>query len=100
MVRPTKADKTSACLTPRETEVLQSIAQGYTNRQIAELLYLSARTVETYQANVRSKLHIDYQDKRNWQDGERGHLTQGAIQTSRNSSSHLKKRATCFFALT
>jgi len=57
-VRPSKKDPTAAQLTARETEVLQSIAQGYTNRQIAELLHLSVRTVETHRANVRSKLNI------------------------------------------
>lgn len=46
-------------LTPRETEVLRLIAEGYTNTQIADLLCLSPRTVETHRANVRSKLHLD-----------------------------------------
>jgi DNA-binding NarL/FixJ family response regulator len=59
VVRPARQNKPSAQLTARETEVLQAIAAGYTNRQIAEQLHLSIRTVETYRANVRSKLHID-----------------------------------------
>lgn len=46
-------------LTPRELEVLCLIAQGHTNYQIAELLHLSPRTVETHRANVRSKLQLD-----------------------------------------
>jgi two-component system response regulator NreC len=46
-------------LTPREREVLQLIAQGYTNRQIAELLHLSTRTVESHRANLRAKLNLD-----------------------------------------
>jgi two-component system response regulator NreC len=58
VVRPSRTDKTPVRLTARETEVLQSIAQGYTNRQIAEMLHLSVRTVETHRANVRSKLQI------------------------------------------
>jgi two-component system response regulator NreC len=45
-------------LTPRETEVLRLIAQGHTNRQIAELLTISVRTVESHRANLMSKLDL------------------------------------------
>ncbi len=45
-------------LTDRETEVLQYIAQGYTNRQIADTLNLSFRTVNTHRANIMQKLDI------------------------------------------
>ncbi len=45
-------------LTPREVEVLRLIAQGYTNRQIAESLDLSVRTVESHRANVMGKLGL------------------------------------------
>jgi two-component system response regulator NreC len=48
-----------ALLTPREIEVLRLIAEGHTNTQIADLLCLSPRTVETHRANVRSKLSLD-----------------------------------------
>jgi len=44
-------------LTPRETEVLCLIAQGHTNRQTAEALALSVRTVESHRANLMAKLH-------------------------------------------
>lgn len=43
-------------LTPREKEVLHLIALGYTNRQIAEKLCISVRTVETHRANLTDKL--------------------------------------------
>lgn len=43
-------------LTPRETEVLRLIALGHTNRQAAELLHISVRTVETHRANIMGKL--------------------------------------------
>lgn len=43
-------------LTPRESEVLRLIAQGYTNRQIGEALTLSVRTVEGHRANLSAKL--------------------------------------------
>jgi two-component system response regulator NreC len=45
-------------LTPREVEVLRLIAQGYTNRQIADLLALSVRTVESHRAHVMEKLNL------------------------------------------
>jgi two-component system response regulator NreC len=45
-------------LTPRETEVLQLIAQGHTNRQIAALLNISIRTVESHRANLMGKLGL------------------------------------------
>ena len=45
-------------LTPRETEILQYIAQGYSNRKIAEALYLSIRTVNTHRTNLMQKLDI------------------------------------------
>jgi two-component system response regulator NreC len=45
-------------LTPRELDVLSRIVQGYTNRQIAEELSLSIRTVEGYRANMMEKLGL------------------------------------------
>ena len=46
-------------LTPRELEVLRRIALGYTNRQIAEELGISIRTVETHRANLMGKLGVN-----------------------------------------
>ncbi len=45
-------------LTPRETEVLKLIVQGYTNRQIGEELNISVRTVEGHRANLSEKLGL------------------------------------------
>ena len=45
-------------LTPRETEVLRLIVQGYTNRQIGEELNISTRTVEGHRANLSEKLGL------------------------------------------
>ncbi|MEX0771424.1 MAG: response regulator transcription factor [Balneolaceae bacterium] len=45
-------------VTPREREVLQLIADGYTSREIAKKLYISPRTVETHRANLLQKLKI------------------------------------------
>jgi DNA-binding NarL/FixJ family response regulator len=43
-------------LTPRELEVVKLIAEAYTNRQIAETLKLSEKTIESHRANVFAKL--------------------------------------------
>jgi DNA-binding NarL/FixJ family response regulator len=43
-------------LTPRELEVVKLIAEAYTNRQIAETLTLSEKTVESHRANLLAKL--------------------------------------------
>jgi len=45
-------------LTPRETEVLKHIVQGYTNRQIGEELNISTRTVEGHRASLCGKLGL------------------------------------------
>ncbi len=43
-------------LTPREQEVLKLVAEGYTNKQIAEALVISEKTVERHRANILEKL--------------------------------------------
>jgi DNA-binding NarL/FixJ family response regulator len=43
-------------LTPRELDVVKLIAEAYTNRQIAQILSVSEKTVESHRANVLSKL--------------------------------------------
>jgi DNA-binding CsgD family transcriptional regulator len=43
-------------LTPRELEILQLIADGLSNREIAERLFVSENTVKTHSANLFSKL--------------------------------------------
>ena len=43
-------------LTPREIDVARLVVQGYTNREIAKELSISARTVEFHRANLMSKL--------------------------------------------
>ncbi|SNS36267.1 two component transcriptional regulator, LuxR family [Noviherbaspirillum humi] len=48
-------------LTPREKEVLHSIATGKSNKHIARELNLSVRTVETHRQNIKRKLGIEGQ---------------------------------------
>ena len=45
-------------LTTREREVLQLIAEGHTNRQIASELSLSVKTVEAHRASLMTKLKV------------------------------------------
>lgn len=45
-------------LTPREKEVLTLIAEGYTNREIAERLVISPSTVQTHRARIMEKLNL------------------------------------------
>jgi two-component system response regulator NreC len=45
-------------LTDREREVLQLIAEGYTNREVAKALFISVKTVEAHRAHIMQKLNI------------------------------------------
>ncbi|MDZ4829287.1 MAG: response regulator transcription factor [Phycisphaerae bacterium] len=45
-------------LSEREREVLQQVARGYTNQQIADELGLSVKTVESYRARLMKKLGL------------------------------------------
>lgn len=45
-------------LTPREHDILELVAQGHTNREIGEELYLAEKTVKHYMTNVLQKLHV------------------------------------------
>lgn len=52
-------DDAVALLSDRELEVLTLLALGHSNKEIAEMLYLSVKTVETYKARVMEKLALD-----------------------------------------
>ena len=54
LARPDK--EAASPLTNREHQILQLIAEGYTNKQIANLLRVSLKTVETHRAAVMRKL--------------------------------------------
>ncbi|MFC1926814.1 response regulator [Chloroflexota bacterium] len=45
-------------LTDREREVLKLVAEGYTAREIADMMVVSPKTVEWYKTNLMSKLNI------------------------------------------
>ncbi|MDB6111360.1 MAG: LuxR family transcriptional regulator [Pedosphaera sp.] len=56
--KPNAAPVRNDHLTPREAEVLQLIAEGQTNKQIASELGISAKTVEKHRQQVMNKLRI------------------------------------------
>ncbi len=49
----------TAALSPREREVLALVAEGRTNKAIAEVLFLSPNTVKTHVTSLLHKLHAD-----------------------------------------
>lgn len=57
-IRRTGGHDTYDLLTDREREVLQLIAEGNSNKQIAARLFLSVYTVETHRKNILEKLHL------------------------------------------
>ncbi|MGE6915521.1 response regulator [Achromobacter kerstersii] len=60
-VRLSSASAPATLLTQRERDVLRHIASGQANKQIAQALGLSVRTVETHRLNIKRKLGIDGQ---------------------------------------
>ena len=55
---PSPSDSRPDGLTEREIDVLRLIALGHTNAEIASMLYLSVRTVESHRANMQQKLGL------------------------------------------
>jgi DNA-binding CsgD family transcriptional regulator len=55
---PPRRKAKSGVLSPRESEVARLVALGRTNREIAEVLFLSRRTVDTHVARVLQKLGV------------------------------------------
>lgn len=54
----TPAGTKNGTLTGRERQILQFIAEGNTNQQIAQRLFISVRTVEFHRANIIEKLGV------------------------------------------
>ncbi len=53
-----KSGSEDILLTNREIEILKLIAQGLTNKEIGEKLFISSRTVDTHRRNLHQKLNI------------------------------------------
>lgn len=58
-----KLDLKSTCeglnISDRESEIIQLIAKGHTNKQIADQLFLSSHTITTHRKNIMSKLGVN-----------------------------------------
>jgi two-component system response regulator DevR len=57
--RPPKEDERLARLTGQERKILALIAEGLTNRQIAERMFLAEKTVKNYVSNLLAKLGME-----------------------------------------
>jgi two-component system response regulator NreC len=70
----------SEVLSARELEVLTLVARGHTNSEIAEILFLSVRTIEAYRGQIHSKLGVH----RRWEmykaAEDRGLLNHGPVE--------------------
>ena len=53
------ADDAFASLTPQEDRILEMIGDGLTNREIADRLSLSEKTVKNYVSGIYAKLHVE-----------------------------------------
>ena len=57
--KPKKESVSREMLTEREMDVLQLIAQGLSNQQIGEALFIGIKTVKTHVSNVLAKLQVE-----------------------------------------
>jgi two-component system response regulator NreC len=62
-------------LTGRETEILRLVALGHTNAEIAEMLFLSVRTIDSHRAHIQRKL-----ETRNRADLVREAIARGLLE--------------------
>lgn len=51
-------NKKSECLTKRETEILKYVSEGFINKEIADKLNISVRTVDAHKNNIMNKLKL------------------------------------------
>jgi Response regulator containing a CheY-like receiver domain and an HTH DNA-binding domain len=57
ILHPSRKDENTPLLTRRETEVLRMIADGFTNQEIADKLFVSPLTVDSHRKNLIMKLN-------------------------------------------
>jgi DNA-binding NarL/FixJ family response regulator len=58
LMREVRVPDSPEALTERETDVLRLLAQGQSNKEIAQALSLSEKTVKTHVSNILSKLNV------------------------------------------
>jgi DNA-binding NarL/FixJ family response regulator len=57
-VQPLQEEIDADLLTPRQRDILRLVSIGHTNREIAELLEISVRTVEVHRFNLMRRLNV------------------------------------------
>jgi DNA-binding CsgD family transcriptional regulator len=55
---PVPSTSPADVLSPREREILQRVIAGQSSKEIAQALYLSPSTVDTYRSRVMTKLEV------------------------------------------
>ena len=58
VIPPGKDDDPVAALSPREKEIMQLIAEGYTSVEIGKILFISDKTVEKHRVRLMKKLNV------------------------------------------
>jgi DNA-binding NarL/FixJ family response regulator len=56
--KPLKGETSGGRLTPREREIVQLLAEGMTNKEVASTLSISVKTAETHRTNIMRKLDL------------------------------------------
>ena len=74
IANPPKLDPGLASLSPQESKILDLIADGKTNKQIADAMFLSENTVKNYVTGLLRKLQDDEPDR----SGDLRHQGQGS----------------------
>ncbi|MDP9728122.1 response regulator [Alicyclobacillus tolerans] len=59
ILHKSKAENFFHELSPRETEVLILLANGFTNKEISKRLHISVKTVETHRSNIMKRLNLE-----------------------------------------
>jgi DNA-binding NarL/FixJ family response regulator len=57
-VQPIQEEIDADLLTPRQHDILRLVSIGHTNREIAEMLKISVRTVEVHRFNLMRRLNV------------------------------------------
>lgn len=57
-VQPQQEEIDADLLTPRQRDILRLVSIGHTNREIAEVLEISVRTVEVHRFNLMRRLNV------------------------------------------
>ena len=57
-VEPLEEENDGDLLTPRQSDILRLVSIGHTNREIAEMLEISVRTVEVHRFNLMRRLNV------------------------------------------